>query len=61
MIDLKQEAKSLAFAKALDTWMEHLRNAGTIQSWRLTRRFKLSALQVHKTIPSPNYTALYMI
>jgi len=38
MIDLKQEAKSLAFATALEAWMEHLHAAGTIQTWRSTRR-----------------------
>lgn len=37
-IDLKQEAKALAFAAALDIWMTHLRDAGAIQSWRLMRR-----------------------
>ncbi len=38
MIDLKQEAKALAFASAVDAWMTHLQNAGTIRSWRLTRQ-----------------------
>ena len=38
MIDLKQEAKALAFASALHDWMEHLKAAGTINGWRLLRR-----------------------
>ncbi len=37
-IDLKQEAKSLAFASALTAWMTHLREQGTIEEWRLSRR-----------------------
>ena len=37
-IDLKQEAKALAFANALDIWMSHLQNKGTIRSWQLYRR-----------------------
>ena len=37
-IELKQEAKALAFAAALGAWMDHLQSAGTIRSWRLTRR-----------------------
>ena len=37
-IDLKQEAKALAFANALDIWMSHLQNKGTIHSWQLYRR-----------------------
>lgn len=37
-IDLKQDAKALAFAHALDQWMRHLQSAGVIQSWRLMRR-----------------------
>jgi hypothetical protein len=37
-IDLKQEAKALVFASALEAWMEYLRVNGTISSWRLLRR-----------------------
>jgi hypothetical protein len=37
-IDLKDGAKALAFAKAVEAWMEHLKAAGTIRSWRLLRR-----------------------
>ena len=37
-IDLKQEAKALAFANALDTWMSHLKKNGTIRHWSLARR-----------------------
>ena len=38
MIDLHQEAKALAFARALDDWMGLLQRRGTIGSWRLLRR-----------------------
>jgi hypothetical protein len=38
MIDLKQDAKALGFAKAVDDWMEHLRGKGVILGWRLLRR-----------------------
>jgi hypothetical protein len=38
MIDLKQEAKALAFASAVEAWMSHLQNAGTIHSWQLMRQ-----------------------
>lgn len=37
-IDLKQEAKALAFASAVEDWMTFLQNSGTIKSWRLLRR-----------------------
>ena len=37
-IDLKNDAKALVFAKALDDWMSHLRAIGAIESWRLMRR-----------------------
>ncbi|MGR3700005.1 MAG: DUF6614 family protein, partial [Roseovarius sp.] len=35
MIDLKQDAKALAFAAALDAWLSHLHHHGTIGRWRL--------------------------
>jgi hypothetical protein len=38
MIDLREEAKALAFARALDDWMGLLQRRGTIRSWRLLRR-----------------------
>lgn len=38
MITLKDEAKALLFAKALDDWMAHLQSAGVISDWRLLRR-----------------------
>ncbi|WP_118138639.1 DUF6614 family protein [Oceanicella sp. SM1341] len=37
-IDLKDDAKALSFALALDNWMGHLKAQGTILSWRLLRR-----------------------
>lgn len=43
-IDLRQDAKALAFAHALDQWMSYLMQKGTIRSWRLLRRkFNLAA------------------
>jgi hypothetical protein len=38
MIALKDDAKALAFAQALEAWMNHLKEAGVILSWRLMRR-----------------------
>ena len=38
MLDLKDDAKALVFAKALDEWLEFLRAAGKIGNWRLMRR-----------------------
>lgn len=37
-IDLKDDAKALSFAKAIDDWMSFLQAEGTILSWRLLRR-----------------------
>lgn len=37
-IDLRNDAKAVAFALAIETWMEHLKASGSIQSWRLCRR-----------------------
>ncbi len=37
-IDLKHDAKALAFSQALENWMTYLQEAGTIRSWRLVRR-----------------------
>ena len=37
MIDLKQNAKALTFAIAVEAWMTHLKDAGTINYWRMMR------------------------
>lgn len=37
-IDLKDDAKALAFAHALDHWMGLLKSRGVILDWRLMRR-----------------------
>jgi|SRR6056297_153277 len=37
-IDLRDTAKALSFAAALDAWMSHLQAQGVIQSWTLRRR-----------------------
>ena len=37
MIDLKDDAKALAFAKALDDWLSYLMGQGKIGPWRLLR------------------------
>lgn len=47
-IDLKQDAKALIFAQALDVWMEHLKAAGVIGSWRLLRRKMNLASDAHR-------------
>ncbi len=38
MIDLKDDAKALSFAHALDRWLSYLQQAGKIGPWRLMRR-----------------------
>ncbi|HHX88384.1 MAG TPA: hypothetical protein GX700_01220 [Paracoccus sp.] len=38
MIELKSDARALAFAMALESWMELLHGAGRIGAWRLLRR-----------------------
>ncbi|MCC6002340.1 MAG: hypothetical protein JJU19_15995 [Pararhodobacter sp.] len=38
LIDLKSDARALAFAAALDAWLTLLRDDGRIQEWRLMRR-----------------------
>jgi hypothetical protein len=48
MIDLKDDAKALAFAQALDHWMEHLKSRGAIRGWRLLRRKLNLASDAHK-------------
>lgn len=37
-IDLKNDARALNFAKAVDEWMGHLLSQGVILRWRLLRR-----------------------
>lgn len=37
-IDLKNDAKAVSFAMAIDAWMDHLQSNGAILSWRLCRR-----------------------
>ncbi|WP_298678361.1 DUF6614 family protein [uncultured Lentibacter sp.] len=37
-IDLRDTAKALAFAAAVDSWMAHLKAHGAILSWHLCRR-----------------------
>lgn len=38
MIDLKDDAKALSFARAVEEWMELLKARGVILDWRLMRR-----------------------
>ncbi|RID93527.1 hypothetical protein D2N39_00975 [Gemmobacter lutimaris] len=38
MIELKSEARALAFAAAVDGWMAYLKSAGLVLDWRLMRR-----------------------
>lgn len=37
-IDLKDGAKALAFAHAVELWMEHLHAQGVVSAWQLFRR-----------------------
>jgi hypothetical protein len=48
MIDLKDDAKALAFAQALDQWMAHLKSQDVIGSWRLLRRKLNLASDAHR-------------
>jgi len=44
LIELKSEARALAFASAVQAWMAHLQGLGLVQGWRLMRRkFGLAA------------------
>ncbi len=44
MIELKSDAKALAFSTAVQQWMSHLQRQGMIVGWRLMRRkFGLSS------------------
>lgn len=38
MIELKDDARALGFAAAVDGWMSFLKAKGLIRDWRLTRR-----------------------
>ena len=38
MIDLRDDAKALVFAKAVGEWLDYLEQAGKIGPWRLMRR-----------------------
>ncbi|XDA96676.1 DUF6614 family protein [Sulfitobacter sp. LCG007] len=38
LIDLKDDAKALAFAKAVEDWMSYLQAEELIMGWRLLRR-----------------------
>lgn len=38
MIDLRDNTKALAFAKAMEDWMMLLKDRGVIEDWRLMRR-----------------------
>mgnify|MGYP000005491010 CR=1 FL=1 len=37
-VELKDDAKALAFARAAENWMGHLKTAGVIRNWPLLRR-----------------------
>ena len=37
-VDLKDDAKAVAFAVAVEAWMGHLQSNGVILAWRLCRR-----------------------
>jgi len=37
-IDLRDTAKAVNFAVAVEAWMTHLRDKGVIEGWRLCRR-----------------------
>lgn len=38
LIDLKDDAKALVFARAVEEWMGYLQSEGLIGQWRLMRR-----------------------
>ncbi len=48
MLDLKDDAKALAFAQALEHWMDHLKSKGVIGNWRLLRRKLNLASDAHR-------------
>lgn len=47
-IDLKDDAKALAFCNALDQWMTYLQGEGGVRSWRLLRRKLNLASDAHR-------------
>jgi hypothetical protein len=47
-IDLKDGAKALAFAAAVDNWMAFLKSEGGIEGWRLMRRKLNLAANSHR-------------
>ena len=48
MIDLKDEARALAFSLTLRKWMEELKAAGKIGGWQLMRRKLNLASDAHR-------------
>ncbi len=48
MIDLKDDAKALAFAHALQQWLDWLAERGAIGRWRLLRRKLSLASDAHR-------------
>ncbi len=48
MIELKDDAKALAFAAAADKWLSSLTKAGHVQGWQLFRR-KFGLAAAHHT------------
>ena len=38
LVELKSEARALAFAAAVECWMAYLQGAGLVSGWRLLRR-----------------------
>ncbi|MBB97172.1 MAG: hypothetical protein CML68_21555 [Rhodobacteraceae bacterium] len=47
-LDLKNEAKALNFAMALEAWMNHLQDKGAIAGWQLYRRKLNLASTTHR-------------
>lgn len=47
-IDLKDGARALAFAGAVENWMAYLQGQGAILNWRLLRRKLNLAADTHK-------------
>lgn len=48
MIDLKNDAKAITFAKALEDWMRHLQAEKKVRTWRLLRRKLNLATDAHR-------------
>lgn len=48
LIDLKDDAKALAFAAALDDWLVFLAGQGLVSNWRLMRRKLNLASDAHR-------------